>query len=336
MGFRDREKNRLALLKADLFTEKAREWGNYGRRKYEFCLSDDRAQENLHGSIRDEAVRYFRERGIKWHRGIGGGPSNHLCCSQSCCVNFWMPFMHAPDQLALVLRGLGYDVAEVLPFSSDRASTRNTPGYVAFEWIGERNYLGERVRGTVTGDDGRTRGAGFTSLDLGFRFRRSDGGIEILLGEWKYTEKYAAGVDLRFSKSKRRTDRLAIYRPSLEAEGCQIVLGDVPPEALFFDPFDQLMRQQLLCSAMERHREMGAKVVSLMHIAPAANRELVSRITSPGLRSAGSDIHAIWNSLVGHGRFRGFHVEEVLGLVCEHAPDRDWARYMSRRYGGMQ
>ena len=153
---------------------------------------------------------------------------------------------------------------------------------------------------------------------------------------WKYTEKYAAGKDLRYSNSKRKTDRLAIYRPSLEDDGCQIVLGDLPPEALFFDPFDQLMRQQLLCSAIERHREMGAEIVSLMHIAPVANRELISRVTSPGLRSAGSDIHEIWSGLVRPGRFRGFHVEDVLRLACEHAPDRDWARYMSRRYGGMQ
>ena len=128
MGFRDREKNRLAPLKTDLFTEKACEWGSYRTRRYEFCLSDDRAKENLHGSIRDEALCYFKERGIKWHGGTNGVPSNHLCCSQSCCVNFWMPFMHAPEQLALVLRGLGYDVAEVLPFSSDRTGTCDVPG----------------------------------------------------------------------------------------------------------------------------------------------------------------------------------------------------------------
>ena len=334
MGFRDREKRRLAPLKPDLFTEKACEWGSYRGRTYEFCLRDDQAAENLHESIRDEALRYFKERGIKWHDGNDDAPSNHLCCSQSCCVNFWMPFIHAPDRLALVLRGLGYNVAEVLPFTLDRMGTGNACPYVAFEWIGERNYLGELAGGKVVSDDGRTRGAGFTSLDLAFRFRWPDGGIEILLGEWKYTEKYTVGVDLRCSKSG--TDRLAIYRSPLEDEGCQIVLGDVPAKALFFDPFYQLMRQQLLCSAMEHHREMGANVVSLMHVAPAANQELISRVTSAGLQSAGSNIHEIWSSLVKSGRFRGGHVESVLGLVCEHAPDPEWGHYMRRRYGGMR
>ena len=97
MGFRDREKRRLAALKPELFTVEACEWGSYGDRTYEFCLRDNRAKENLHGSIRDEALRYFRECGIKWHDGIGDGPSNHLCCSQSCCANFWMPFVHEPS-----------------------------------------------------------------------------------------------------------------------------------------------------------------------------------------------------------------------------------------------
>lgn len=334
MGFRDREKRRLAPLKERLFSEKACEWGTYRRRTREFCLSNERAKENLHPSIRDEALLYFEDRGIGWHHGIDDGPSNHLCCSQSCCVNFWMPFVYVPDRLALVLQGLGYDVAEVLPYSSDRVGSRKIDPYVAFEWIGERNYLGELARGKVASDRERTRGAGFTSLDFAFKFRRSDGSIQIVAGEWKYTENYTTGRDLRYSRSG--TDRLEIYRPWLEHDGCQIVLCDVRPEALFFDPFDQLMRQQLLCSSMERHREMGADIVSLIHVAPAANRELIGRLTSPGLRAAGSDIHEIWSSLVTPGHFRGVHVEDVLSLVCEHAPDPEWARYMRHRYGGMR
>ena len=78
--------------------------------------------------------------------------------------------------------------------------------------------------------------------------------------------------------SRYGTDRLDIYRPSLEAPGCQIALNGASKEALFFDPFDQLMRQQLLCSAMEREGEMGADVVSLLHIVPAANREFLGRV----------------------------------------------------------
>ena len=105
---------------------------------------------------------------------------------------------------------------------------------------------------------------------------------------------------------------------------------------LFFDPFDQLMRQQLLCSSMERHREMDADVVSLLHVAPMANRQLLARVTSPGLQSLGSDIHDVWGKLVKQGHFIGVHAEELLPIVCKHAPDTEWASYMERRYGGMR
>ena len=334
MGFREREKQRLGPLKPHLFSDEACEWGIYRGKAREFCLCNDRAKENLHANIRDETIRYFRERKIGWHYGIDDGPSNHLCCSQSCCVNFWMPFRRSPGRLASVLRGLGYDAVEMLPISLDGNGADDSCCYVAFEWIGKRNYLGEHARGRVARDDERRRGAGFTSLDFLFRFRRSDGRVQIVAGEWKYTEHYSGKRSLLFSRSG--TNRLDIYRASLEHEGCQLVLDGLSPEVLFFDPFDQLMRQQLLCSAMEREREMDADIVSLLHVAPQANRQFLFRVTSPELEPVGSEVHEIWRKLVRPGRFTGVHVEDLLSLVCEHASDPNWAQYMNRRYGGMR
>ncbi len=333
MGFREREKGRLAPLKTKLFSGEACEPGVYRKKPRTFCLRRDRASENLHASIRNDAQDYFRRRDIRWHDGVGDGPSNHLCCSQSFCVNFWFPFRSAPGPLAAVLRGLGYDVAEMLPFELDRCASDSSPGYVAFEWIGERNYLAEGRGGKVARDDARKRGQHFTSLDFACRFRRSDDAIQMLAGEWKYTERYTNGRNLRFSRSG--TDRLRIYDPALESADCQITLNGLPEEALFFDPFDQLMRQQLLCSAMEREGEMDADIVSLLHMAPKSNREFANRVTSPALRSKGSDVHDVWGRLVEPGRFVGVYVEDVLPLVCRHAPEADWATYMTQRFGGM-
>ena len=93
MGFRDSEKRRLEPLKKDLFTDAACEPGLYRGRRRPFCLHEHHSHENLHESIREDALRYFADRGIRWHDGIDGAPSNHLCCSQSCCVNFWFPFV---------------------------------------------------------------------------------------------------------------------------------------------------------------------------------------------------------------------------------------------------
>ena len=84
-------------------------------------------------------------------------------------------------------------------------------------------------------------------------------------------------MDHRDPFSRSKTDRLdRIYRRHLVKPHCQIV-GDVPFESLFFGPFDQSMRQQLLCTAMERFREMEGAVVTLLHAAPRANRDLMKR-----------------------------------------------------------
>ena len=97
-------------------------------------------------------MRYFAQREIRWHDGIDGAPSNHLCCSQSCCVNFLLPFVRAPKELAAVLRKIGYDVEEVLPFCEDEPLDDGAPPYMVFEWIGTKNYLGEHRRGRVATD----------------------------------------------------------------------------------------------------------------------------------------------------------------------------------------
>ena len=333
MSFRDREKRRLRALKRKLFSGPACRDGLYGGIRRTFCLHEDFSAENLNTEVREAALAYFEERRIGWHDGRGNGPSNHLCCSQSCCVNFWFSFMQAPDELAEVLRGLGYDVDRMLPLSSDVPLRDGSHGYVAFEWIGERNYLGELRRGAVTPDEARTRGAGFTSLDFCVRFRRSDGQVQIVAGEWKYTENYRKAVDLRRSPSG--TDRLdRIYGPRLAQDDCQI-RPDVPFEALFFDPFDQLMRQQLLCSAMERHREMGATVVSLLHVASRANRELMQRETSKALAVRASDIHEIWAGLVRPDCFKGVALEDLLPLVAASVPNPQTRDYLQLRYGDM-
>ncbi len=166
MAFRDREKARLEPLKARLFSKTACSDGMYKGARRSFCLHEDHSAENLGASIREAALQYFADRGIGWHDGKALSPSNHLCCSQSCCVNFWFPFVRAPRELEAVLRGLEFDVAEVLPVGADLPLPDGTLPFVAFEWIGQRNYLGELSGGRVASDDGRTRGANFTSLDF--------------------------------------------------------------------------------------------------------------------------------------------------------------------------
>ena len=146
-----------------------------------------------------------------------------------------------------------------------------------------------------------------------------------------YTER-SKGGDLRYSRSK--TDRLDIYREQLAKPDCQI-RGGMPFQSLFFDPFYPLMRQQLLCTAMERNCEMEADVVTLLHVAPRANRELMRRVTSEALEGVGPDIHAVWDALTLPGRFKGAATEDLLPLVCANAPTTRTGEYLKLRYGGI-
>ena len=88
ISFRKMEKERYKQIKAQLFSPQAQRPGLYNKTPRDFCLADEYSYENLYRGIRDSAITYFLIRGIPWHDGLKAGhlPSNHLCCSQSCCV----------------------------------------------------------------------------------------------------------------------------------------------------------------------------------------------------------------------------------------------------------
>ena len=99
------EKPKQAEFKAcaPYFSDPARQDGKYKGKTYPFCLPAERAEENLLPDIREAALTHFNARHIQWHDGKNGKPSNHLCGSQVCCVNFLFPFASQPDALAQVL-----------------------------------------------------------------------------------------------------------------------------------------------------------------------------------------------------------------------------------------
>jgi hypothetical protein len=336
--FREQEKKRLLPLKPRLFSPKACVPGLFREMSRDFALAPLQAAENLWSGVRADALQYFTEREIAWHDGIAQAidsvthlwPSNHICCSQCSCVNFWFPYAREPELLAAVLRGIGYDVAEALPISLDRPLADGHLAHVGFEWIGRRNYLREGPGGHPAPDESRRRGKNATSADIVLRFRDTRGRVHVVLGEWKYTEKYPNERSIQVSR--RGTDRLKTYAPLLAAPDCQIKLGALDPAHLFYDPFDQLMRLQLLASAMEREHEMEADIVSTLHIAPSANEPLMRQITSPGLRALGSTIHEVWAALVPDERFRGVCQEDLRAVMLSNPAGPQWRDYIALRY----
>ena len=270
--FLEEEKPRQTRFKvtSKTFTEAARNEGDYRGKPRPFCLPLGHAEENLFSEIRAGALEYFERNHIKWHDGQGSNPSNHLCSSQVQCVNFLSPFADKPDALSTLLRPFFPDIRSVMPMEAEGR-------FIAFEWIGAQNYLGEKIpRG-----GNRTRGANFTSLDAAVMFRQQDGTRHIVLIEWKYTESYGR-TWLGIAGSG--TNRMDIYRHLYNCPGCPLDKTQLPDFSdLFYEPFYQFLRQQLLAREMEQARELGSHIVTVLHVAPAKNRDF-HRVTSERLR----------------------------------------------------
>ncbi len=127
-------------------------------------------------------------------------------------------------------------------------------------------------------------------------FHRSDDVKKLVLIEWKYTESYSSKS---LAISKNGTDRIKIYQPLLEADDCPIdtqrFVGRF--EALFYEPFYQLMRLQLLARAIEKAHWQGVGEVAVLHVAPARNLDF-QRVTSNALKPIGNRVIDVWKELV--------------------------------------
>ena len=105
--------------------------------------------------------------------------------------------------------------------------------------------------------------------------------------------------------------------------------------ALFFEPFYQLMRLQLLAQEMEHSREMDADIVSVLLICPEANREFRDRVTSPHLANMFPDKGTleIWEELTLQDKFMSISVEDLLNTIEQVAvDDQGWIDYLKTRY----
>lgn len=329
--FRDREKDKYCdpNFKKALFSKDAQAKGTYRGYKYEFCLADGHSAENLHQSLRNEAIDYFLSRNIQWHDGKQSRtlPSNHLCCSQSCCVNFLFPMRSNDGLLAAVFKAIYPEMRTPLPMVEGDISIEDRHPYLSFEWIGLRDYLGETLRKPGR----RTRGANYTSADFAFRFLRADDRVQIVLGEWKYTEYY--GREDKGTNQIRLNNYSEAFRRS---PGVFIWKDQQLYRSLFFEPFYQLMRLQLLAQEMEANREMGADLVTVLHVHPVANKEFTDGVTSKHLSERFPDqaVMDIWKQLVDQNKFATVSVEHLLQLIARaHSlADPAWLHYLQTRY----
>jgi len=295
--------------------------GLYRSRMYPFCLPLQFASFNLFHEIRDEALDVFSHLGILWHSSaLQGLPSNHLCSSQVFAVNLFFPFVHRPEALAALLRPHFPDLARMLPVEDDL--------YVSFEWIGPYNYLGELPK---LGSD-RHRGAGNTSIDAAVLYETTDGRRVMLLIETKYSESY--GISYKRFRSDG-SDRVAPYRDFFNAGNSPIDLTVTPKiEGYLYEPFYQLLRQQLLATRIIETGIPDVDRALVVHVYAKANSELTA-VTSPALRQFGRDAYEIWRHvLVEPSDFVPLPVEELFKAapIKDYPELEPWAMYLSSRY----
>jgi hypothetical protein len=278
---------------------------------------------NLSPSIREAAPAYFSEKHITWHIHASHGLS-----SQVCCLNFLMPLATRPDALSRVIaNALGIEPPEMLEIE---CGPGGEPWFIGFEWIGEKDYLKEGRAFSA-----RTRGANVTSSDAILRFRHASR-IETLLIEWKYTETYGAPIPNKVREGAAQTPnkvRTSRYSELMFAPNGPIRDDlNLKLEDFFWEPFYQLLRQQMLAYQMERAREAETDRVRVLHISPAGNWRLHA-VTSKALNRFGADAFDVFaQTLVDPAAFVGRTIEQAFGPILAEMPEDPWAASLSGRY----
>jgi hypothetical protein len=103
-------------------------------------------------------------------------------------------------------------------------------------------------------------------------------------------------------------------------------------EDFFWEPFYQLLRQQILAFQMEEVHEAGAERVRVLHLSPAGNRRLHA-VTSKALRHLGTDAFEVFSAtLVEPDAFISRTIEQAFGSILAEIPSDPWAEYLTGRY----
>jgi hypothetical protein len=310
MSFETHEKQRLA--------EYARaKFGTEGH-----VLPFELAEEALHESARESALGYFRRHKIKWwtsrydlDRPAPGEersdlPTGHLNSSQVACVNHLEPARVDGDIARAVIANVDPALRDVCVVEDD--------GYVAYEWIGAANYLGE--------PGARSRGAHVTSLDALMVGANGGHGTTLVAIEWKYCESYPAHQVL---KSKDGTDRVKIYRPLLERPDCPISVREIT--WLFYEPYYQLMRQTLLAWQMVEHAEFDSTDWMHINVVPEGNRALRAR-SGAAPQLVGETLADAWRSVLKKpARYRMVTPTQLLAGVSGQGFGT-WRKWLEDRY----
>lgn len=260
----------------------ARRPGHYratpGSAVYGFCLPREHAGLNLLPEVRDLVRAHFREHSISWHASVDGGPTTHLLSSQVQCVNALGQMIRDPARIEAAF-GDRLEIGSI---------DRIDEGYMTFEWVPGKDYLGESKKGSLR------RGAGNTSMDAAFRFTTRTGTSALALVEWKFTESYTRTRRANAASDETRRGR---YEQLVNDPSGPINPNVLPFEDLLDEPFYQLVRQQLLAGAIEADPTEPVAEVHIVHVVPRANRAYEASLVRDSHRAQGDDVSDVWAKL---------------------------------------
>jgi hypothetical protein len=311
MSYKENQRKKAVALRDEMFQDPG--GGIFRRHVYPFVLQNPK--KNLWEKIRSDAITYFERYGLEWHDDgePEKGPEGHLLSSNVACVNHLFFLRQNGDLATAVLKNIDSRIvsAELI---------EDEDGYVAFEINGKENPLNEK---------GTTRGAFSTSVDAVMVGKKNDGENILVLIEWKYTESYV-------SDNLHRQAHDEIYKPLLETKDCPIRTERITEnnfEALYYEPFFQLMRQTLLGWKMVEAKEYGCDEYIHLHIIPKGNVELRRNITSPSLKPIGKDMSDVWKNLLKDpDKYRVISPDDFLSPLTNEKKAEEFLKYLKTRY----
>jgi hypothetical protein len=314
MSYRDDQCAKAVKLLRNEFFANDPSGGIHGGHSYDFVLQNPKL--NLWEEIREESIAYFKENAIEWHKADTKqtGPEGHLLSSNVACINHLFYIRQRQDFAAAILQKIDPRIVSAEKIGKPDIEA----GYVAFEIIGAENYLGERSH---------TRGALSTSVDAVMLGKKNDGKNILVLIEWKYTEEYITGD---YNKNTG-VDGQHRYDPLLKEECSPISVANF--EALYYEPFYQLMRQTVLGWKMLEHNEYGCDEFVHIHVIPDGNLELLNNITSPLLREHRNTISEAWKGVLKKpDRYKVISPEKLFEPLKDLPDARNLLEYLSTRY----
>ncbi|GMO36239.1 MAG: hypothetical protein Ta2F_12170 [Termitinemataceae bacterium] len=314
MEYREKQREIAVKLIENAFFESDKGGAKFANgHNYPFVLQDPKL--NLWEGIKNNALEYFETNNIPWWMSTPKTPTGHTLSSQVACVNHLYLLRNKQDLATAVLKNINNKIVSAVEIKEPDTDA----GYVAFEIVGEKNYLGEIQH---------TRGANATSVDAVMVGKKADCKNILVLIEWKYTEYY------KNKKSLYKPARAQIYNKLLSEQDSpfkNIEYQGKLFEPLYYKLYYELMRQNLLGWQMVKAGEYGCDEFIHLYIVPEGNKELRVPNTSPGL--SGKDMFAAWhNTLKEPQKSLIITPEELLSPIEKNTETKDLLKYIRERY----